>query len=237
MLEEQVNELATIIKDEDLKEYTGDAFWDLIAAVISKDPVAGASAVKNVHEIIFHMPTLIFWDKFKRFLNGTYKDYEEQVKMAARFNDDNKKYVEFVKRQIQLINKLDDDSKVDYFAMLTRCLLLQEIDISLYFKLASILNQCTCYELEYIKSTDENKKMKNDAIVSALYQYGLVEGCLEDEGFYYVFSGYAKALKRNCLNYEDDTCCEVLKTYEDIKPLGIPEPIPDEDIESLFKEK
>ena len=45
--------------------------------------------------------------------------------------------------------------------MLTRCLLLQEIEISLYFKLAQIINQCTPFELEYIRKTRIDEKQKN----------------------------------------------------------------------------
>lgn len=67
MFDEQVNELAAIIKNEDLKQYSGDAFWNLIAAVIGADPVSGAVAVLNVKQILFHMPTVIFWNKIERF--------------------------------------------------------------------------------------------------------------------------------------------------------------------------
>lgn len=59
-----------------------------------------------------------------------------------------------------MIDKLEDDMKVDCFAMLTRCLLLQEIENSLYFKLAQIINQCTLFELEYIRKVGINEKQK-----------------------------------------------------------------------------
>ena len=103
MLEEQLKELALIVKNDDLRKYAGNAFWNLIQAVISKDPVSGTLAGKDVKQIVFHMPTVIFWNKIKRFLQGTYKDYEEQVKMASQFNNDNEKYAEFVKKQPQAL--------------------------------------------------------------------------------------------------------------------------------------
>lgn len=237
MLDEQLNELASIVKNDDLKEYAGDAFWNLIQAVISKDPISGTLAAKDVKQIVFHMPTVIFWNKIKRFLQGTYKDYGEQVKMASRFNNDNEKYVEFVKNQIYLIDKLEDDMKVDCFAMLTRCLLLQEIENSLYFKLAQIINQCTLFELEYIRKVGINEKQKNSAMVSSLYQYGLVEQDSNETEVYYIFSGFGKALKGNCLNYGDDTKCEVFKTYNNVSPLSISEPALMGDIKQLFIEK
>ena len=34
-------------------------FWNLIQAVISKDPVSGTLAGKDVKQIVFHMPTVI----------------------------------------------------------------------------------------------------------------------------------------------------------------------------------
>ena len=131
--------------------------------------------------------------------------------MASQFNNDNEKYAEFVKKQIYLIDKLEDDMKVDCFAILTRCLLLQEIEISLYFKLAQIINQCTPFELEYIRKIGINEKQKNSAMVSSLYQYGLLEQDSDETEVYYIFSGFGKALKGNCLNYGDDTKCEVFK--------------------------
>ena len=237
MFEEQLNELALIVKNNDLKEYAGDAFWYLIQAVISKDPVSGVLAAKDVKQIIFHMPTVIFWNKIKIFLQGTYKNYDEQVKMASRFNNDNEKYVEFVKNQIYLIDKLDDEMKVDCFARLTRCILLQEIEISLYFKLAQIINQCTPFELEYIRKTGINEKQKNSAMVSSLYQYGLVEQDSNETEVYYIFSGFGKALKGNCLNYGDETKCEVFKAYNDVAPISISEPALMGDIKQLFIEE
>ena len=69
MLDEQLNELASIVKNDDLKEYAGDAFWNLIQAVISKDPISGTLAAKDVKQIVFHMPTVIFW----KLLHGCYR--------------------------------------------------------------------------------------------------------------------------------------------------------------------
>lgn len=34
MLEDQINKLADLMQDEDLKKYAGDGFWDLMQAVI-----------------------------------------------------------------------------------------------------------------------------------------------------------------------------------------------------------
>lgn len=103
MLENQIKKLTAILTDEDLQNYSGECFWNLIQAVIAEDPFSGIAAGKNVKELVFHMPTVLFWDKMKRFLMGTFHDYQDQIKMAQKFNKDNKNYTGFVKRQIHLI--------------------------------------------------------------------------------------------------------------------------------------
>lgn len=236
VIDGQIKALAEIIKNDDLREYTGDAFWNLVQAVISQDPMSGALAAKDVKQIIFHMPTVIFWNKMKRYFCGTFSDYSEQVKMASRFNDDNKNYVEFVKKQIYFIDKLDDEIKIDYFANLTRCLFLNEIEISLYFKLAQLISQCTPFELEYMRKMGIEEKQTNGAMVSSLYQYGLIDQASNEVEVYYVFSGYGKALKGNCLNYGDETKCKVFVAYSDVEPLAIAEPALFKDFDNLFNE-
>ena len=86
MFDEQLNELASIVKNNDLKEYAGDAFWNLIQAVISKDPVSGTLAAKDVKQIVFHMPTVIFWNKIKRFLQGTKRSRRTRTLKSNRTN-------------------------------------------------------------------------------------------------------------------------------------------------------
>ena len=136
MLDNQIAKLKSIISDEDLKEYAGDAFWGLISCVISADPVVGIVSIQDVKKLVFHFPTVIFWNKMGRFLQGTFSNYDEQVKLAARFNGDNSKYTEFVKKLIYTIDKIDDDEKVDRFANLTRCFLLTDLQPELFFKLS-----------------------------------------------------------------------------------------------------
>lgn len=58
-----------------------------------------------------------------------------------------------------LLVKLMMINKVDYFAQLTRCYLLTEMDNALYYKLAKFLILCTPEGLDYIASSG---KLKSD---------------------------------------------------------------------------
>ena len=118
-------------------------------------------------------------------------------RMAQKFNDDNKDYAAFVKRQIHLIDALDDDRKVDYFAALTRSFLITGLDKELYFKLCKFLSICTPEELLFMEQCSYDFKSGNTAMISSLFQYGLFTSGSDNEtgGTYYLLSDFAKTLK------------------------------------------
>lgn len=239
MLDNQIQALTTIIKDKDLQGYTGDSFWDLIQAVVMQDPFSGIGAAKNIKELILHMPTVLFWDKMKKFLLGTFHSYEDQIKMAQKFNDDNIDYTTFVKRQIHLINALDDDMKVDYFAALTRSFLITGLDRELYFKLCKFLSTCTLEELLFMEQCPYDFKSANTAMISSLFQYGLFTSDIDHETgeTHYILSDFAKALKQHSLNYEDGLRGQPrFCSYGQLASLNLPETATKAEVDALFNE-
>lgn len=236
MLNNQLAKLTTILEDKDLQQYSGDAFWNLIQSVIIGDSFAGIEAAGDIKKIIFHMPTLIFWDKMKRYLLGTYRCFSDQVKMSEKFNFDHAEYNMFVKRQIHLIDELNDDLKVDFFAALTRCFLLTNLNRDLYFKLAKLLSVCTYMELEFLKSINIDFSSKNTTMISLLYQNGLFEQKERDDGgITYVLSDLAKALKQNSLNFDEGLSGENrLVSLEQLTPLSIAEPTMWQEIDEIL---
>ena len=236
MFENQIVTLTTILKDKDIHEYAGDAFWNIIKAVSLGDVGALLDSSADIKNLLFHAPTILFWDKMQRYMFGTFRDYAEQVKMAGKFNEDNKDYEKFVKRQIHLINEINDDKKVDYFAQITRCYLLTEMENALYYKLARFLIMCTPEELDYIASLNYDETTNLTAMVSSLYQYGLFEQKeKQNGGVDYVLSGFAKALKYNSLNFNEGTSEKNrIVSYSQIDPLSISEPATWEDINNML---
>ena len=238
MLKKGITTLTTILKNKDIREYAGDAFWNLIKAIVTGDAEAVIYASDDIKNIVFHTPTILFWDKMRRYLYGTFRDYDEQLKLAAKFNYDNQKYEEFVKKQIHLINEIDDDMKVNYFAMLTRCYLLTDLEDALFFKLAKYIDICTPSELEFLQSAPYSYHSSNNPIVSSLYQYGLFSQTdADDGGVTYVLSDFAKALKHNCLNFNDGLQGqERLLSYQQLTPINIAEPATWQDINDLWND-
>ena len=89
--------------------------YNIIKAVSLGDAGALLDSANDIKNLVFHAPTVLFWDKMQRYMFGTFRDYREQVKMAEKFCLDNGDYEKFVKKQIHLINEINDDKKVIFF--------------------------------------------------------------------------------------------------------------------------
>lgn len=239
MLDKQLKVFSTLVHNEDLQKYAGDAFLNFIKAVTFNDVGAGVKTLDDVRKILVHIPTVLFWDKMKRYLYGTFRNFSDQIKLAEKFHDDNPKYQKFVKKQIQLINELDDDEKIDYFAQLTRSFLMTGLEEILFFKLTKFLNICTPYELAFLKSVDYNYSSTNNVIISSLYQYGLfVQKTDHKNNVRYALSDFAKSLKQNCLNFDDGIGGATrLVSYNQIAPLEIMEPMSLQDLEDIIQDQ
>lgn len=219
----------SIIKNENIQQYAGEGIWDLIQAIFSGDVFAGISAVKNIKELVFHIPTTIFWGKMQRFLLGTYRDYNEQIKMATKFNNDNVKYKEYVYMMIETVDKIDSMEKIDYFSNLTRMFLLNIIDEGLFYKLRQLLLSCNYMELSFIKQNDLEKHYENNMMVFSLKTLGLIEQVVNND---YAFTSLAKSLKTYALS-DDESSKPPIKYLELSAPNGISFAI-DEEVDNMF---
>ena len=240
MLDTQIAKLKTILTDEDLQKYAQDSFWGLVQAVVASDPFAAMAAGKDIKELVCHMPTILFWDKMKKYLMGTFYNYEDQVKLAQKFDcEENGAYDTFVKQQIHIINSLDDDMKVDFFAALTRSFLLTDLEKPLFFKLCKYISMCTVDELLFLKECPSDIHCSNSVQVSALYQYGLfVQESPDETGtIYYKLSDFALALKQHSLNFDDGLHgASRIERYNQMEPLSILEPMNNAEVSQLWKE-
>lgn len=228
--------IATIIENKDLQHYKDEGFENFIQAVFTGDAFSGISALSNVKEYIFHIPTALFWDKMKRFLLGTYHNFEEQIRMASKFNsDDQHKFVSLIKSQINVINQIEDDKKIDYYSQLTRCVLLDLIDLSQYNRLTKSILSCTSDELQYV--IDEHDKVINyNMTVYFLHNEGIVEQVDTTQPELFKLSEYGNRLYTYALS-SDEVPKKKIKNDELSAPSDhLIGRTSKEDIESLFKD-
>ena len=217
MLQEFCKSLILAIKDKDIQKYKEDAIWNLIETIYTGSPFSAIAARKSINELVFHIPTAFFWSKMQQFLLGTYRSFEDQIKMAAKFSGDNDKYEEYVytliETIIETIDKIDTTEKVNYFSNITRAFLLDVIDEELFYKFRQLLMDCNKIELSYIKQADMKRHYKNDMMIFSLRIVGLME---QSDGDDYVFTNLAKEFKKYALS-DDETSKPPIK-YLEIEP-------------------
>lgn len=175
MLENVTNGIVAIINDCDIREIGKKSVLDFANFVVNKDPVSLVETIDDTRKFLWQIPNAIFWDKMHRFMIGTYSDYECQVKMCEKFQVDNKKAKEFIKKQIQIIEKLDFDCKVIWFSNLTRAFLLEFINEQEYFKLSFALRMISAEDIEYIKSLVDLEDVSENSVLNLFYQHSLVK--------------------------------------------------------------
>lgn len=230
--EEFCNNFIDILKNKEIQNYANDGFMDFIQAVFTGDAFSGFSAIKNVKDLVFSIPNLRFWSKMERFLLGTFRDFEDQIKMSNKFSDDNGAYQEYIEQLLETIDKLDANVKVDYYSHLTRSLMAELIDFDLYYKLCQMLKNCTVSELKFINEHKDNEHLEYDIMIFSLKNYGLVEQIIEDEKSRYIFTDLAKKLKEHAIN--DDDIPKHKTAYREIIPPEDDEPITRADIDKMF---
>ena len=197
MLEKQIHALGTVMKSPEFHSSALEGSLSLMKLVLFKDYGAGVDLAKASAELLFHTPTILYWDKMWRYMCGVYKVPEDHVKLAEKFYDDNPRYEAFVKKQMNLINQFSDDLKIDYFASLTRCYLYTGLEENLYLKLARFLTECTPGELQFLAETSYDARLDNTMMAASLYQYGLLMLEEQTDGkSKYVLSDLGKALKQ-----------------------------------------
>lgn len=175
MIEKISNGIIAIVKNDNIKEFAHKKVIDLVDAILNESQVSVISNIDDVRKLLWQIPNSLFWDKMFRFMTSTFSDYEYQIKMCEKFQKDNKKYKEFVKKLIQIIEKLDFDEKVDWFANLTRSFLMELLNEDEYFKLSFALRQIASQDLLYLKELVTEKETYENGILNILYQHSLTD--------------------------------------------------------------
>lgn len=175
MFDEFINSVSTVIKDDDIQEIAKNGAENLLTAIITKDPTSVLALAGNAKDLIFSLPNVIYADKMYRFLTGAFSNYKEQLKFAARFDKDDRKYKETVKKQLQIIEKIDFDEKINIFANLTRAVSLELLDIDIYLRLSIAITNILYDDLIFLKEIYDKENIEENSMLSNLYSYKLVD--------------------------------------------------------------
>lgn len=208
---ELATKIASFIKSDEVKKYKEETIENIAAIILTGDAISVGKQLISTGKLVLSIPDIIFWAKMRRFLLGSYANFSEQIKMSEKFDDDNR-WNDFTKRQIYIINELDDDKKIDFFSNLTRAVLFGLIDLPLYFKLANILKATTREELMYLRDHIETKTHSENVYINSLASHGLAATFLMDAGGNtrvdginrYRFTSLAHSLDKFAISFQNE---------------------------------
>lgn len=176
MLEKIINAFTTVLKSGETKKFAEQSIENIAKACIMGDVESGVREIVETGQYIGSIKDIIFWEKIKKWLEKTYTSPEMEVKISSKFTEDEPKYREYTKRQIQFIAQVDEEEKIDFYANLTRTWLLGYIDSSLYFKMSYLLKLFTLEELEYLKENYNTNPITDiNFYIREFSLYGLVD--------------------------------------------------------------
>ena len=165
---------------------------------------------KNIMSLPHLIHQEIFWSKFTKFAIGIKSDPTFAAKFATKIaNAENRN--EYAKRIITILEKIEEEQKVDFILNATRALCWDQISRSVYFRICRAIENVYIDDLKFvIESYDEKEYFSEDMTVAELTSHGLmrqeiVGGGTADPNYVpktHVFTELGKLVYDMALNYE-----------------------------------
>ena len=174
MLNELVSNIAVVIKDKDIQSIAAEGAENMLVGLTTGDFTAIPTVATDVGKIVLSVPNIIFADKMYHFLTKAFRNYDDQVKFATRFEKDSRTYKDSVKKIVQIVDKIDFDEKIDWLANLTRAVFLEYIGVEEYLRLSTAISMLTVDDLIALKYYYGRKDEKENSTLSNYYTYRLV---------------------------------------------------------------
>jgi len=165
---------------------------------------------KNLISLPHLIQQEIFWNKFTKFVKGIKSDPNFAAKFAKKIATAEDKN-EYAKRIIAILEKIEEEEKVDYIINATRALCWDRITRSEYFRICRAIENIYIDDLKFVFENFEAKKyFAEDITVSELASNGLMrqevyDGENFDQNYVpktHAFTELGKLVYDIALNYE-----------------------------------
>ena len=156
---------------------------------------------KSYIEKCKEIPQRLFLGKLYAVLDGMNANWKDRIKLSEKLakiiGSDKKKQQQFM----AWIDGIQDLRKIKYYANAFRCWLVCEIELELLYKIISLIDRLTSYELDFISSFGVNETRAIDVRISYLVGEHIFKQVNDSER--YQMTDLGVMLKENCLNYDD----------------------------------
>ena len=192
-------------------DLTTSLVFDVVECVKKGDPLGYLSLVKNGIQAASNVRNALFYNKLEKFVNGMMSD-EALIKLADKLGTmDYDEKVNFNKRLIVSIEKIDEEEKIDYIVNASRAFTWDLITKDDFFRICLTIERCYFGDLKWTeKNYNKSFKSEGNTTIFELLNNGIMtiqtnsiySGTL-DLTTYYMFSSFAKILYENSLAYEE----------------------------------
>ena len=196
-LTENVKEIGVITLEE-----VANCLWEDVPYIVK----IGKNLISLPH--LIHQE--IFWNKFTKFVKGIKSDPSFEAKFATKIANAEDR-AEYAKRIITILEKIEEEQKVDYIINATRALCWDQIDRSVYFRICRAIENVYIDDLNFVfDNYDDKEYFAEDMTVAELTSHGLMRQEINDAGTLdpnyvaktHVFTELGKLVYDNALNYE-----------------------------------
>ena len=169
---------------EDLKNGVKDIFVEfkepktfiLAGRAICGDSSAQMQLVSEIAKNVLSLPDMLFFHKFKEFLDGTYKSEDDRSKMREWIVSNGDKEDNAI-RIMSYIDNAISLKKIKYFSNATRCALNYEIDLETYFEICHAIDAVLESDLKFLSDNiieNYEKPFNQNYHTQKLYSAGLM---------------------------------------------------------------
>ena len=143
-LTENVKEIGLITIEE-----VANCLWEDVPYIIK----IGKNLISLPH--LIHQE--IFWNKFTKFVKGIKSDPTFEAKFATKIANAEDRS-EYAKRIITILEKIEEEQKVDYILNATRALCWDQIDRSVYFRICRAIENVYIDDLNFVFDNYDDKE-------------------------------------------------------------------------------
>ena len=231
IVKETVQEILNISSCSDLLGPFSKLFSDSASGVNIADVM---SESKNFIDECKSIPQRLFLGKMSAVLNEMNISWEERIELSKKLSEiigaDEKKQQQF----LAWIDGIQDLRKIKYYANAFRCWLVCDMKLDLLYKIISLLDRLTSYELDYIASFDLDKTKPVDVWMSYLVCDNIFKQT--DNSNCYQLTSLGQMLKQNCLNYDEGlNGRERVLAFENLQKAELMEAITEKELDEIFK--
>lgn len=232
-----------LISRGEVQEASVNLLADSASALLG-DPVSVGRVLIALAKSPFFIRENLFWMKMEAFLNGVYLSEDDRFNLRAKIWRDGE-HGDNPYRLVECIDRAETQQKINYLINATRCLLSDNIDLPMYFRICHTITHTLDEDLTFLSEKINESDLTYSPYIQGLLTSGLMyQSVIDANGEQkYSFTPLAEYIDRYAVSYNNIErypitlrCITTVPAPQPKLP-GIPEweEISEKDIEEIFK--